>query len=301
MSQNRDLNVRLEAFFDKIDKRLESMENKLDSRLSIVEVQCSKLEKKSVRQERNQAKVNQELHKLQISVAVLEQEKVVNNVIIKGVPEVANEDDDSTGDLVDSIFNHLNAEFESKYLVRVRRIGKKNDGNKSRLIVAELVDSAQKLAIMKNLAGKDINCSLFKQVNGTEWGPSTDKIFLTDHLTPTMANIFYHARQLRKQKKIKYAWTKLGHIYVKKDDVSLAYNIKSMEQLNTFEHKIISESKTGGACGESESESDMDQESEAASEATSKKSTDSKRARSRSSYRKVTERSPRPKRHNSRR
>lgn len=311
MAQDQVLDTKLEAFFDKLDRRLESMENKLDSRLSKVEDKCNKLDRKSKKQEKDHKEVASEVSKLKISVAVLEQEKLERNVIIKGIPESENEDNDSLSNIVEDVFCLLDADFESQFLIRVRRIGTKNIKNKSRLIVAELANDAIKLKIMKGLADKNLNCSRFKYADGNAWGSNEDKIFLSDQLTSTMSHIFYHARQLRKQKQIKYAWTKLGRVYVKKDDDSRAFNIKSIEQLTDFKHKLITgdQQSDGDDSDESDSnnqDTEMETESEAASEvapgaaldvaseAGSKKSTDSKRPRS--PERKTTKKSPRPKR-----
>jgi predicted ribosome quality control (RQC) complex YloA/Tae2 family protein len=44
---------------------------------------------------------------------------------------------------------------------------------------------------------------------------STDRIFITEHLTKHASNLFYLARQLLKEKKIFGCWTTNGQIYVK--------------------------------------------------------------------------------------
>lgn len=298
MGQDQALDVKLESFFEKLDKRLESMENKLDNRLTIVESQCNNLERKQKKQQKFCTKVGSEVDKLKISVAVLEQERLERNVIIKGVPELQNEDSVALEDKVESIFCFLDTDFESQYLTSVRRIGNNKDKNKNRLIVAQLSDVTIKSKVMKGLAAKNMNCSHFTYTSGMEWGSSDKKIYLSDDLTPTMSKVYYHARQLKKQKIVKYAWTKLGRIYVKEKDDSRAYKISSMEQLADFKQKVLdqgqAEEDDSNDSDTSEQATEMDTESEALSETATKKSTDSKRQRSPD---KQKQKSPRPKRH----
>lgn len=262
------LEEKLQAFFDRIDLRLQSVEQKLDNRLCDVEKRCDKLEVTSKKQTAVQKKVSSDVTKLKVTVSVLEQQRIERNVIIKGIPECDNE---STEDLVDTLFSHLDPDFESQFLLNARRIGTKKN-NQHRLILAELLNCNRKTILMKGIAAKDINCSLFKKNNGTTWGSADEKIFVSDHLTSYMANVFFRARQLKKNKKIKYAWTKLGMVFVKKDENSRAYNINSVEQLSAFERKLETEVDDDDEADQMDMESDF--------ETSSKASTDSKRQRS---------------------
>lgn len=296
MSEDKSLEDKLDKIFEKLDKRLQSIESKMDERLSKVENKCTIIEHENKKLKLSQEKINAELENLKVCVHTLEQQRLENNIIIKGIPEDENEDAEDLSFKVDQVFCHLNKEFESHQVTHTRRIGNKSTNNKSRLVIAKIVSSAHKETLMKGLASKDINCSQFKKSHDNLWGAAEEKIYLSDHLTPIMSSIFYQARLLKKKKIIKYAWTKLGNIYVKKDDNDRAFNIKSMQQLSDFKRKYIfgkNEETEIELSDESAADNEMDTESEAAS----KKSNDSKRRRSPiPTTQKATRRSPQSKR-----
>lgn len=263
-----DLDAKLQAFFDKLDQRLLSVEEKLDNRLSGVEQRCDKLEKTTSRQVTIQKKVSDHVVRLKTTVNVLEQQRLEKNIVIQGVPESEIED---TETVVDTIFDFLDTNFESRYLLCARRVGNQQS-NRHRPIIAELSNTNCKLSLMKGLSKKDINCSHFKKSDGALWGTSADKIYLKDHLTPYMTDVFFRARQLRKNKKIKYAWTKLGMVFVKQEENSRAYHIKSAEGLYAYEMKLDNVPHDDEVVEVMECDSDI--------ETSSKASTDSKRQRS---------------------
>lgn len=223
---------------DSFDKKLDSVEVKLDTRLTMVEQKCSLLEKKSNKHAEQQKYVMREIRKLKSTVNTLEQQRIESNVIIKGVTEIEGDDTDTLSFMVDGILSHIHSEFESTSVITVRRIGVKNSDT-SRPILVVMRNSEAKLHVMRNLKERNLHCAQFNH-NGKPWGTKEKKIFVSDHLTSVNNNIFYNARQLRKKNKIKYAWTKLGKVYVKKDDVSRAHNISTLEQLSLFERQLES-------------------------------------------------------------
>lgn len=304
MPQDSDVTKKLDKLLEKMesfDRKLDSVEGKMDLRLSKVEDQCASLQKKAHKTEKRQSYLINEVTKLKASVNLLEQEKLSNNIIMKGVKEIeGTEDTHILPIMVKSILETLDSSFESRQVLSARRIGVKKNNN-PRLIVVEMVKADCKLKIMKNLKGKDLNCSQFNY-NGVTWGSPDDKIFLNDQLTPISSNLFFQARQLRKNNKVKYAWSKLGKIYIKKDDNSRAYHIKCLEQLIQLEKRFLSkkdesvilfeESSASEQGSASEDESAMDSEVPNTDAASQSSSTKNKRARSKDAGKK----SPRPKR-----
>lgn len=294
MSQDSDMNEKLDKILEKIeslDKKMDSVESKMDSRLTKVEDQCGLLIKKSNKHDRCQNYVLNEVAKLKIKVNMMEQDKLKNNIMIRGVKEI--EKDDKELDLmIDTILASLTDEFESQDTKSVRRIGMKKQGI-PRLVLVEMVTANAKLKIMQTLKDKNLNCAQFNN-NGVVWGKNEERIYLSDHFTPASNNIFYQARQLKKKDKIKYAWSKFGNIYVKKDENSRAVRVESLEQLAQFDKQLSSDEDVGVTETENESESEpvMDTDVEAASRSPSKQS---KRKLNRSQS-DPPKKSPRPKR-----
>lgn len=299
MSQESDVNKKLDKLLEKMesfDRKMDSVEEKMDVRLAKVEDQCISLQKKSRKMEKRQNYVLNEVTKLKASVNLLEQEKLSNNIIIRGLKEIEGVSSELLSTMLDDIFTALDSSYKSLSLAR--RIGVQKNNN-PRLVLVKVCNAETKLKIMKNLKDKNLNCSQFNH-RGAAWGSKDDKIFLNDHLTPISSNLFFQARQLKKQNKVKYAWSKLGKIYIRKDDESRAFHITSSEQLLQLEKRFLSNTAESITSDEESSEPDsatedesaMDSEIPATSAASQSSSTKNKRARSKE----VGKKSPRPKR-----
>lgn len=264
MAENMTVSAKLDKLIDKMnefDTKLSSLEAKVDNRLTVVEQKCTVLEQKSLKHDMKNKYVLKEITKLKSTVNTLEQQKLEKNIIVRGVLELENGDEELLGEMVDAILSSIDPDFVSVSVVSVRRIGvKKGDTPRSILIVMR--NTNEKLSIMKNLKGKRPQCAQFKN-RGVPWGTSDQKIYLEDHLTYTNGNIFYHSRLLRKNGIVKFAWTKLGHVYVKKDNASYAVNIKTIEQFTSIKKELEStmeqsEEETEAEPMETETDCDTD-------------------------------------------
>ena len=60
--------------------------------------------------------------------------------------------------------------------------------------------------------------------------------YMNDHLTMTGGELAKQCRDLRKAETIKYTWTKLGKIFVKRTDTSKTFEIQSTEDIEHFKH-----------------------------------------------------------------
>lgn len=237
MSSSTDTNNKLDKILEKIeslDKKLDSVESKMDKRLCVVEQQCAIITKKSVKHEKHINYIAKEVSDLKAKINAMEQEKLKCNIILKGMNEIES-NAKGLNLMVDTILQTFNG-FESHHLKHARRIGNVIHG-KPRLILAELANTEVKLEIMHSLKNKKFTCDQFSN-DGKVWGTNVEQIFISDHLTPVTSKIFYQARQLKKKQKIKYAWSKLGKIYVRKDENSRAHLIESLKQLEDFDKKL---------------------------------------------------------------
>lgn len=258
MAQNSEINTKLDQILDKMN----SLEMKMDTRITKLEDQCAVLEKKSIRQDKAQKYVSSEVSKLKARLNVMEQDKLINNILIRGINEIEDDNDD-LDNMIDTLMSKIHKNFQSSEVISSRRIGwKKSDSPRLILVVMDNADS--KLRIMKNLSGNSLDNSQFITKNKV-WGQKTQKIFLSDHLTQFSNNIFYEARHLRKNHKVKYAWSKLGKIYVKKDDDSLAIHVTSPENLSNLRSIFSYEDEESSYCetdnAATETETDATQKS----------------------------------------
>jgi transcriptional/translational regulatory protein YebC/TACO1 len=58
------------------------------------------------------------------------------------------------------------------------------------------------------------------------------KCYINDQMTQVGGHLAKHSRDLKKQGHLKYSWTRLGKIFVKKDDLSKTFEIQIMEDFD---------------------------------------------------------------------
>ena len=61
-----------------------------------------------------------------------------------------------------------------------------------------------------------------------------NKLYVNESLTPKARELYYQVRQVRKSQRFKYAWTKYGKSYLKKDDTSRVTSFASIKELDDF-------------------------------------------------------------------
>lgn len=62
----------------------------------------------------------------------------------------------------------------------------------------------------------------------------TSQVYVSDHLSKFNASLFYHARSMKKQKKLEYAWVRDCKIFVKKTARDKTVTIHSLDQLHAL-------------------------------------------------------------------
>lgn len=153
----------------------------------------------------------------------IEKEKVQNNIIINGI--VKQEKEEKVEEVVTKVLQKLNVNAENKIIKCYR----KNDQERSPIIV-ELREGTTKTEILQ--ARKDIEKLTDKdcQLRG-----KNNTVYINEQLTNTMNKLFYSVRDLKKNKKIAYAWTREGKVYARKTDTSQKIRIKNKTDLLKLE------------------------------------------------------------------
>lgn len=62
-----------------------------------------------------------------------------------------------------------------------------------------------------------------------------NSIYINEQLTMTLNKLSYEARTLKKENKIKYAWTRDGNIYIRKTDTSNKIKVTTLQDLQKLE------------------------------------------------------------------
>ena len=64
-----------------------------------------------------------------------------------------------------------------------------------------------------------------------------EQIYINESLTPKKSELFARARSLVKEKKMFNAWTRDGHIYMKKNSADNPRLIQSIDELEKITHQ----------------------------------------------------------------
>lgn len=187
----------------------------------------------SVKLKKKSDKIESEVNTLKATVNTLQQDKLARDLIIRGVPNV-DTDEDGLLTLTNLMLKKINCD-KPYNISSIQRVGRNDveQASKFRPILVQFEHETQKDNVL--LAKKKVKLSCNEiEFEGKVLGSDAQVIYFDECLTKVNMDFFYHARMLRKKKLIKYAWTRSGTVFVKKDDGSKAVRITDMAQLRSF-------------------------------------------------------------------
>lgn len=226
---------------DQLMKTLNENERKADGRHSDVMGRLNEIEHKQKKtdyllkqQKKNNEKVKSELSFLKTKVNELEQNSLINELIIKGVPSIES-GSLLLSEIVISILRKIHPTINEAHIVKAIRVGKPNIEHKP--IIVSLTNTDLCTRILQGARKTFLDCSSFS-FDDKVMGEKGKRIFISEHLTKMNSHLFWQARQLKRKNLIKYAWTKNCVVYVKKSDDDQAYFIKNQQQLEWVKTKV---------------------------------------------------------------
>lgn len=194
----------------------------------------SKIEEKStsvIELQKENAELKSSVRDLSERLCSVEQNMREGNVEIVGVPEFRNENLTNTIlQLAKTVDSPINDE-DIVHVTRVAKINKQSD--KPRSIVVKLRSPRKRdvlIAAVANFNRKNAKEKLSSQHLGLG-GPKVP-VFVAEHLTPANKSLHAATRKKTKEQGYKFVWVRNGRIFVRKDEVSQAILIRSMDSLN---------------------------------------------------------------------
>lgn len=121
----------------------------------------------------------------------------------------------------------------------VQRIGTVVDGEakqQNRPVVVKFASKSEMIDVLSVKKKVTINCSQILYGN-EPIGTADQVIFFDERLTKLNSDLYYHARLLRKNGHVKYAWMRNGIVYVRKSENSSAVRIVEIQQCKSLEKK----------------------------------------------------------------
>lgn len=159
----------------------------------------------------------------------MKQRKILNNILICGVPTVDNE---NLGEVVNKIGNAIGYKVEPDDIINIHRKALPANSNSGLPppIVVQFANSAAKSEMMAANKSKKLDSLIFLAEHVHPKRP----IYLNEQLTRHKQFMFKEARQLKREGRIKYAWTRNGEIYVRKSEETPHVRFKNINQCHDF-------------------------------------------------------------------
>ena len=156
-------------------------------------------------------KLEQRVNELESGQDDLEQYSRRNSLRISGVDE--SDSEDVVEKTMNLINNTLGVTMCTDQIDRMHRVGKKIADRPRPILVKFATYRARDKVMRSRRALKDISQS--RTEDGGTQGQVQSRIFINEDLTKLRSNLLYHARQLKKQKKLQDCWTWDGVVLIK--------------------------------------------------------------------------------------
>jgi len=152
------------------------------------------------------------------------------NLEIQGIPFSPEE---NTKEIAYNALKKIKEDIKMDDLDLVHRLGreKNKEGkiNETRAIIVRFKARQIRNAVFENRRKLyELTCENLGYDNKNHF-------FINENLSPPTKTLFYEANKLKKELNWKYIWTKNGSIYLRKEDNTQIYNIKSKEDLNLIQ------------------------------------------------------------------
>ena len=134
------------------------------------------------------------------------------NIIISSSTDFLNKSENKKSEFINVVKNQLNIDIDPYDFVAIHELPNKNKDIYKTIVKFHFHETKSK--IFKNI----------KKLKDTN-------IYISDHLTKYNSEIFYKARNLLKDSKIKYCWTVNGITFIKKTESSDKENFLNVSDL----------------------------------------------------------------------
>lgn len=224
-----DMQKKIKDQNDSILESIEFMSNKYEEC-------CKKIE--AIHNDNQQLKKeNQHLNKrisyLEEKFDHLEQQKLENDIEIRGIPEEENE---NLQDTLALIAKTISLQMEGAGIQLITRKNITNYSRKNpRSVVVKFSNNLQRNAFLHSAMQFNRNCkSNSDKLNTHHLNLAVEPkpIFISEHLTQKAKYLLMQAKKFSKFNKFQYCWVKSGKIFLKKQDNSKIFTITSEDVLS---------------------------------------------------------------------
>ena len=228
-----DVNTNLKKMFIALQSTAIARHNEIVNKFDDLKQKFEHLKADHDQLESKCEEMSSEIEGLKSSLSQMQQQTLVNNIILRGVPELE-ENKDHLNTIVAATFKALKVSQELSNIIHCHRLGNKtttSDPEKRRAILIRMSNEKSKLAIMESKRKVKLDCSQI-QIDGHAIGSQEEAVYVEEHLTKLNSSLFAEARKLKTDKIIQFAWTHGGSILVRKKQDEPAQKINSQDDIN---------------------------------------------------------------------
>lgn len=209
---------------DDFDGKLDSLNLKMitfDNRLTDLDEKYNKLQT--------------EIDRLKTENNILEQNRLINNIEVTGIPYTTNE---SLIDILINLSNKLNITLNVSDVSNIYRT-KVSKENTSKIVV-QFLNNSIKQELLHGIKKMFKNGNPLTAHNIHKSFQSTN-VYINDHLSVGNRKLFWLSKLVAKQYEFKYVWANASGVFMKKVDGSTGYRVSSVDQLKKIDsNRLIS-------------------------------------------------------------
>lgn len=203
-----------------LTRSVEFMANVLED----MKTEIKELRRSSREEAKERETMKERIRQLEEAVDRNERERIKNNIIITGIDKQEGRGgEEKTSDVVESVLKGMHVKIEKGDIISCKRKEGRHDHSP---IAVELSskDAKEKILIARRKV---------RSIKTDECGLKGDvrEIYINEQLTALKTNLFYQARQIKKDKKYKFVWTREGNVYMRKMEDEKKIHIKNVDDL----------------------------------------------------------------------
>lgn len=178
---------------------------------------------------------NENISILQDKIEDMQRENRKTNVEIKNVPRKNNESKEDLMQMILSLSKSIGCNAQRTDIKDIYRIyDKKNAEKKNTPVIVEMGSTILKTDMLKLCKSYNIRNSR-NRLQAKHLGFTTNEhepIYVSEHLTPKAARLYFLARDLTKSNQYKFCWTSFGRVYTRKEETSPVIQIRNESQVH---------------------------------------------------------------------
>lgn len=212
---------------------------RIDAAVSLLTTQNEEYRSKIALLEKQAQKDREYISILENKVEDLQRTSRKTFVEIKNVPKKSQETREDLINMVINLSKSINLGMNDRDINDIFRLKSRGDGEKKPTIIVELRSAILRSDLLKK--AKEFNFKMKTRLQAKHLGLTSSEdtpIFIAEQLTTKGARLFFLARDLKRAQKVKYCWTSMGKVLVRKDDTSKIIHIQHEAQVQQLMQEL---------------------------------------------------------------